>query len=256
MGGRGTDVAREASSVVLLDDDFGSIVAAIRLGRRIYDNLRKAMGFILAVHIPIAGLALLPLLTGLPVLFWPVHIAFLEMIIDPVCSLVFEAEGEEGDVMSRSPRPPTEPLLSLHALLSSAVRGATVLVVVGTVYVMSALAGVGEDRLRAMTFVALVGAILGLIGTARTFSASPIAELGRPNPALLAVALLVVIALGVALLVPPVTGLFGFSPLPPAAGLVACGAIVACLAALQLLKTASSRRFSACSSRVNTGAGW
>ncbi len=83
MGGRGTDVAREASSIVLLDDDFGSIVKAIRLGRRIYDNLRKAMGFIFAVHVPIGGLALLPLLLGLPILFAPIHIAFLEMVIDP-----------------------------------------------------------------------------------------------------------------------------------------------------------------------------
>ncbi|MEQ1524781.1 MAG: HAD-IC family P-type ATPase, partial [Aestuariivirga sp.] len=91
MGGRGTDVAREASSIVLLDDDFGSIVRAVRLGRRIYDNLRKAMGFIFAVHVPIAGLALMPLLFGLPILFGPVHIAFLQMVIDPVCSLVFEA---------------------------------------------------------------------------------------------------------------------------------------------------------------------
>ena len=107
MGGRGTDVAREASSIVLLDDDFGSIVTAIRLGRRIYDNLRKAMGFIFAVHVPIAGLALLPLLFGLPILLAPMHIAFLEMVIDPVCSLVFEAETEEDNVMRRPPRPPT-----------------------------------------------------------------------------------------------------------------------------------------------------
>ena len=84
MGGRGTDVAREASSIVLLDDDFGSIVTAIRLGRRIYDNLRKAMTFIVAVHIPIAGLALLPLLLGLPIIFSPIHIALLELVIDPV----------------------------------------------------------------------------------------------------------------------------------------------------------------------------
>ena len=112
MGGRGTDVAREASSIVLLDDDFGSIVKAIRLGRRIYDNLRKAMGFIFAVHVPIAGLPLLPLLFGLPILFGPMHIAFLEMVIDPVCSLVFEAETEEDDVMRRPPRPPDQPLFS------------------------------------------------------------------------------------------------------------------------------------------------
>ena len=107
MGGRGTDVAREASAIVLLDDDFGSIVKAIRLGRRIYDNLRKAMSFIFAVHVPIAGLALLPLVFGLPLLFGPIHIAFLEMVIDPVCSLVFEAETEEDDVMRRPRALPT-----------------------------------------------------------------------------------------------------------------------------------------------------
>ena len=112
MGGRGTDVAREASSIVLLDDDFGSIVKSVRLGRRIYDNLRKAMGFIFAVHVPIAGVALLPLLLGLPILLGPMHIAFLEMVIDPVCSLVFEAETAEDDVMRRPPRASNEPLLS------------------------------------------------------------------------------------------------------------------------------------------------
>ena len=90
MGGRGTDVEREASAIVLLDDDFGS--TAVRLGRRIYDNLRKATGFIFAVQVPIAGLALMPLALGLPILFGPIHIAFIEMVIDPVCSLVFEAE--------------------------------------------------------------------------------------------------------------------------------------------------------------------
>ena len=112
MGGRGTDVAREASSIVLLDDNFGSIVTAMRLGRRIYDNLRKAMGFILAVHVPIAGLALLPPVSGLPILLWPMHIAFLEMVIDPVCSLVFEAEIEEEHVMRRPPRSSKEPVFS------------------------------------------------------------------------------------------------------------------------------------------------
>src|SRR5271165_1650338 len=91
MGGRGTDVAREAAALVLLDDDFASIIEAIRLGRRIYDNLRKAMAYILAVHVPIAGLSLLPLVCGWPLIFMPVHIVFLEMVIDPVSSIVFEA---------------------------------------------------------------------------------------------------------------------------------------------------------------------
>ena len=112
MGKRGTDVAREASAIVLLDDDFRSIVQSVRLGRRIYDNIRKAMGFIFAVHVPIAGLALLPLFFGMPILFGPIHIALLEMVIDPVCALVFEAEGEEADVMARKPRDPAMPMFS------------------------------------------------------------------------------------------------------------------------------------------------
>ncbi|MFT8423075.1 MAG: HAD-IC family P-type ATPase, partial [Gluconacetobacter sp.] len=109
MGGRGTDVAREAAAIVLLDDDFSSIVTAIRLGRRIYDNLRKAMGFVFAVHVPIAGLALLPLVLDYPLIFSPIHIAFLEMIIDPVCTMAFEAETEEDDIMRRPPPPPPPP---------------------------------------------------------------------------------------------------------------------------------------------------
>src|SRR5262249_61355892 len=88
------------------------LVSSGRFGCCIYDNLRKVMGFIFAVHVPIAGLALLPLLFGLPMIFGPVHISFLEMVIDPVCSLVFEAEREEDDVMRRPPRGPDEPLFS------------------------------------------------------------------------------------------------------------------------------------------------
>ena len=146
MGGRGTDVAREASSIVLLDDDFGSIVRAIRLGRRIYDNLRKAMGFHLAVHVPIAGLAILPLLFGLPILFGPMHIAFLEMIIDPVCSLVFEAETEEDDVMSRPPRPPDQPLFSGALIGWSLAQGAFAFALVAVIYVIALIAACRRRR--------------------------------------------------------------------------------------------------------------
>jgi Ca2+-transporting ATPase len=122
MGGAERCGAR-SFAIVLLDDDFGSIVKAIRLGRRIYDNLRKAMSFIFAVHVPIAGLALLPLVFGLPILFGPIHIAFLEMVIDPVCSLVFEAETEEDDVMRRPPRSPDEPLFSRALVAWSLLQG-------------------------------------------------------------------------------------------------------------------------------------
>ena len=110
MGGRGTDVAREAAALVLLDDDFSSIVQAVRLGRRIFDNIKKAMAYIFAIHVPIAGMSLLPVLFDWPLVLLPVHIVFLELIIDPACSIVFEAEPEEADVMQRPPRDPAEPL--------------------------------------------------------------------------------------------------------------------------------------------------
>ncbi len=115
MGGRGTDVAREAASLVLLDDDFSSIVAAVRLGRRIFDNIKKAIAFIFAVHVPIAGLSMLPVFfSDWPLLLFPVHIVFLELIIDPSCSLIFEAEEAEANVMERPPRSANETAILAH----------------------------------------------------------------------------------------------------------------------------------------------
>ena len=127
MGGRGTDVAREAAALVLLDDNFASIVRAVRLGRRIFDNLRKAMSYILAVHVPIAGMALLPVLLGWPVLLFPVHIVFLELIIDPACSMVFETEPAEADVMQRPPRDADAPLFGGATLWLALLQGLGVL---------------------------------------------------------------------------------------------------------------------------------
>jgi Ca2+-transporting ATPase len=213
MGGRGTDVAREASSIVVLDDDFGSIVKSIRLGRRIYDNLRKAMGFIFAVHVPIAGLALLPLLFGLPILFGPIHIAFLEMVIDPVCSLVFEAEKEEGDVMRRPPRQPNEPLFPLRWIGWSLLQGAVAFVLVALIFLVALKRGMPEAEVRALTFFSLVVAIVALIFVNRSFSASLLATFGRPNPALAAVIGAVTAVLGLSLLWPVAQGLFRFGPL-------------------------------------------
>jgi len=182
MGGRGTDVAREASSIVLLDDDFGSIVRAVRVGRRIYDNLRKAMGYILAIHVPIAGLALLPILLGQPLLLTPMLIAFLELIIDPACSIVFEAEQEEADLMSRPPRDPRAPLLSPALMGWSLLQGTLAFVAAAAVFLVAAGRGMPENEMRALTFVALVGVNVTLIFVNRTFSASLRVAFGRPNP--------------------------------------------------------------------------
>src|SRR5271157_1931503 len=162
MGGRGTDVAREAASLVLLDDDFSSIVQAVRMGRRVYDNLRKAMAYILAIHVPIAGLSVLPLVLGWPLLFSPVHIVFLELVIDPVCSIVFEAEQEEEGVMRRPPRDSQAPLFSPWLLGWSLLQGATVLLVVGTMLMVALHRKMPPEEARALSFVTLVTANFAL----------------------------------------------------------------------------------------------
>ncbi|MHB8884270.1 MAG: cation-translocating P-type ATPase [Methylovirgula sp.] len=236
MGGRGTDVAREASSIVVLDDDFNSIVKAIRLGRRIYDNLRKAMGFIFAVHVPIAGLALLPLLFGLPILFGPMHIAFLEMVIDPVCSLVFEAETEEEDVMQRPPRVPDEPLFSAKMIAWSLLQGAFAFTLVAIVFVVALSRGMPENQVRALAFFSLVTAIVGLIFVNRSFSASLGKAIGRPNPALGVIMVAVTLMLGLTLLWPFARSLFNFGPLHFDDLALTLGVGVLVLATLELLK--------------------
>jgi P-type Ca2+ transporter type 2C len=181
MGGRGTDVAREAASIVLLDDDFGSIVHAIRLGRRIYDNMRKAMAYILAIHVPIAGLALLPIVLGWPLVLTPMLIALLELIIDPACSVVLEAEKEESDVMSRPPRRPDAALLGGPLIGWSLLQGTLAFALVASAYVVAMLLPVPADEVRTLAFVTLVGSNVALIFVNRTFSSSLRAALGRPN---------------------------------------------------------------------------
>ena len=213
MGGRGTDVAREAASLVLLDDDFGSIVQTIRLGRRIYDNLRKAMGYIIAVHVPIAGLALLPLLTGLPLIFGPVHIAFLEMVIDPVCSMVFEAEAEEADIMRRLPRAAGTPLLSPVLITWGLVQGIVAFVFLASLYTITIRSGLPADDVRALTFVSLVLVDLGLVMVNRNFNASLRDLVGQKNRALMWISGITVALLVLVVGTPLGRELFRFGPL-------------------------------------------
>jgi Ca2+-transporting ATPase len=242
MGGRGTDVAREASAIVLLDDDFGSIVATVRLGRRIYDNLRKAMSFIFAVHVPIAGLALLPLAVGMPILLGPMHIAFLEMIIDPVCSLVFEAEVEEDDLMRRRPRDPGEPLFSGAMILWGVLQGAFAFGLVATVYVVALRRGMPEDEVRALAFFSLVISFVALIFVNRSASASPVKAILRPNRTLAFTLPAVAAMLAVTLLWPTARDLFRFGPLHADDLSFTLGVGLAVLVVLELLKYLWARR--------------
>jgi P-type Ca2+ transporter type 2C len=236
MGGRGTDVAREASSIVLLDDNFGSIVQTIRLGRRIYDNLRKAMGYIVAVHVPIAGLALLPLLFGTPIVLAPIHIAFLEMVIDPVCSVVFEAEAEERDLMRRPPRSPKSHLFSASLIAWSLLQGGLALLFVGSVYFLGIQRAMPEAEVRALAFATLLLTNIGLILVNRSFSSSLWSAVSRWNPALWIVMVAALPLLLAAVSWGPAQALFRFGPLhvDDLAISLAAGAVL--LATLEILK--------------------
>jgi len=162
MGQRGTDVAREAADLVLLDDRFASIVGGVRLGRRIFANLRKALTYVVAIHVPIAGLALLPILLGLPPVFFPMHVVLLELVIDPVCSVVFEAEPSERGAMDQPPRPAREPLFGLRQLLLGAFQGLVILSAVLALYVVALDRELPEAQARALAFISLVAANLSL----------------------------------------------------------------------------------------------
>ncbi len=212
MGGRGTDVAREAASLVLLNDDFSSIVRAIRLGRRVFDNLRRAMAYLFAIHVPIAGMALIPVLLKGPLVLLPVHIVFLEIIIDPACSIVFEAEPEEKDVMNRPPRDPKEPLFTRRRVAASLLQGAAVLGIALGVYLTAWALGKPEWEIRSMTFATMILSNLGLILVNRSQAGNPPAALRSPNPALWWVLGSALAVLGLVLSVPFFREMFRFAP--------------------------------------------
>jgi P-type Ca2+ transporter type 2C len=241
MGKRGTDVAREASSIVLLDDDFGSIVKTIALGRQIYDNIRKAMAFIFAVHVPIAGLALLPLFLGTPILFGPIHIALLEMVIDPVCALVFEAERPEPDIMRRPPRDPKERLFSWNMIIWSVFQGLVAFGLLATLYVGGWQLGMEEADLRGLVFFALVAQIFVLVLINRSFSASLAQALGHTNRALLGVLASVGAVVALVLLFAPVRAFLKFGIPHNHDFAIVAGTGVALLIGLELLKPVAHR---------------
>jgi Ca2+-transporting ATPase len=215
MGKRGTDVAREASSLVLLDDNFASIVAAVRMGRRIYQNLKKAMAYIISIHVPIAGISVLPVLFGWPLILLPVHIVFLELIIDPACSIVFEAEREEPDIMRKPPRNPGTPLLDRKTTSLALLQGFIVLGFVLGVYLSAVSRGLGQNECRTLAFITIVVANLALICANRSWTESSLVTLRHPNKAFwwvtggTAFFLLAVITL------PVFQGIFKFSSLTP-----------------------------------------
>ncbi|MFZ9296744.1 MAG: cation-translocating P-type ATPase [Hylemonella sp.] len=229
MGGRGTDVAREASSIVLVDDNFSSIVRAVRQGRRIFDNLQKSMRYILAVHVPIAGIALLPLLLGWPIVLYPMHIVLLELAIDPACSLIFEGEPADPGLMQRPPRDPDAPLFTATSLAKAVWQGLGVLLVVSATHALG-MRALSEDEARALTFSTLVLSNLALIFFNRAGSQSLWASLRRRNPALWWVSGLTLLLLLLALYLPPLSQALHLAALSAGQLGAAMAGALACLA--------------------------
>ena len=211
MGEKGTDVAREASSLVLMDDNFSSIVGAVKMGRKIFDNLQKALGYIFAVHVPIAGLSLIPVFFGgLPLILWPVHIVFLELIIDPTCSIVFEAEKEEKNIMSRPPKDINEPFFGAKKIILSCIQGLGILIICLLVYFIGLNMGYSEKAIRTLTFVTLISANIAVILSNRSWTSNIFKILITPNKTVKWVVGGAVIFLGLILNIPVLQDLFQF----------------------------------------------
>jgi len=214
MGQKGTDVAREASSLVLMDDNFSSIVGAIRMGRRIFDNLQKSFGYIFAIHVPIAGLSLIPiLLAHLPIILWPVHIVFMELIIDPACSIIFEAEREEANVMSRPPKKLDEPFFGANKILFSCLQGVGILIITLAVYLGGLYFSYSPDQVRTMAFITLIISNIAVILTNRSWTDNIFKIIATPNKAVLCVVGGAVFFLALILNVPFFLELFQFEKL-------------------------------------------
>ncbi len=227
MGARGSEVAREAAALVLLNDDFASVVTAVRYGRRVFANLRKAIVFVVAVHVPIVGLSVAPLLFGWPMLLMPVHILFLQLIIDPACSVVFEAEALEAGAMTQPPRQASARLFAADVLWRGLWQGLGLLAILLASYVLARQVSGSDDVARALCFSELVLANLALIHVNRRWlPATWHGKKAPSNRAFVWVALVTVLVLALVLGWPAVGELFAFGQ-PPPAMLAAAAAAVA-----------------------------
>ncbi|MBB5206546.1 cation-translocating P-type ATPase [Chiayiivirga flava] len=241
MGARATDVAREAAAIVLLDDDLGHLVDGVREGRRIYDNLQKAMSYIVAIHVPIAGLALLPVLAGLPPLLLPAHVVLTEMVIDPVCSIAFETMPGDPDALQKKPRDIRAAMLGPGPLGLAAVQGMLVLAAALGVFALAHRAGVVMDEARALAFVALTAGNLALVRVNAAPGAT-LPHLLRPGyGAYWTVATVAVAVVGLCLWLPPLASLFRFVAPSVAATAVAALAGAAAALSFDVIKAMRSR---------------
>jgi Ca2+-transporting ATPase len=236
MGGRGTDVAREAAALVLLDDDFSSIVGAVRVGRRIYANIAKAMSYVLAVHVPIAGVSMIPVLLGGPMMLMPLHIILLELIVDPACSVAFEMEPAESNVMRQPPRDPRRRLFTPLFALRSLTQGVGAMAAALAVYVGATRNGLDEPDVRTLTFATLILANLALIVTNRSLTRPVVEQWRTPNRMLAVLGAGALVVLTAILFVPVLRDLFRVAVPHTNDLLVVVGAGLASLVWMEMVK--------------------
>jgi Ca2+-transporting ATPase len=198
---------------VLLDDDFASIVEAIRLGRRIFDNLRRAMTYIFAVHVPIAGMSMLPVLFRMPLALMPLHIVFLELVIDPACSIAFESEPENPQAMRRPPRDPKARMFDRSMMASAVFQGFWSLLVTFAAFVISLYRGQSEAEARAMGFTTLTLGNIAMIWANRSRTRTIPEMLHSRNLPVMGITVGALTLLGAVLYIPAVRSLFQFSSL-------------------------------------------
>jgi Ca2+-transporting ATPase len=242
MGERGTDVARETAGIVLLKDDFTSIVAAVRLGRRIFDNLKKAMAYIISIHVPIAGASLIPIIMKWPIILYPVHIVFLELIIDPACTMVFEQEKEERHIMERPPRDPNKPLFGKRLLTLSFLQGLFSLVTVIAVFRIALSLGQPEAEARTLAFYTLIISNLCLIISNRSWTSNIFSIIRIPNKALLWVITGALSFMGLVMVVPFLQRLFHFTWMHSLDILIGLGSGILSVAWFECVKTVAYRK--------------
>ena len=215
MGVKGTEIAKAAASLVLTYDDLGKLVTGIAAGRRIYTNIKKAVQYIISIHIPIILTVSLPLFLGwaFPQIFTPVHVIFLELVMGPTCSIVYENEPMEKNTMLQKPRPMSETFLTWKELILSVIQGLIIAAGVMFIYQFTYLNGGNEETVRAMVFTTLIFANILLSLANRSFYYSMFESFRNKNNLMVYVTGATVILLAIMLYYEPVTQFFKLSAL-------------------------------------------
>ena len=212
MGKRGTEIAKQAASLILINDDLSQMVDAIAMGRKIYANLKKAIRYIISIHVPIVLTVFIPLAFGwvYPNIFSPVHIIFLELIMGPTCSIIYENEPIEKNTMLQKPRPFTAPFFNWNELSTSLIQGLLITVGTLTIYQYAVYNALNESLTRTMVFIVLIAANIFLTLVNRSFYYSIITTMKYKNKLVLLIISITIAISGLLLFVKPLTDFFQF----------------------------------------------